>query len=330
MDIAVIGGGPAGLSFSWMMRGRRNYEVSVYEGLDNVGYKPCAWGLMNGVEELVPLSKEHVVSEIKGFRIFLDGKIVHDIRGEEKLGYIVDKPMLLRDMASKLDVRYKSNVSIRDGKPFVGSQELKADKVIFANGHYSLPKDRTVPAIQYGTDFQQDPEVVDFYFYSDLLGYAWVFPDREGAKIGIGGYADVNFLKERLKPLVKGKTLFFHGARVSDTGVVEERINGEYIGEALGTVYALTGEGIRPSIISAKIMADSIINGKSFAKEFKKSKLYNTLKVHAKVVSDSKGKEKLEGLTKILVKSDPKLVLKVALGDFNNLDLLKLLGRTIF
>jgi flavin-dependent dehydrogenase len=330
MDIAVVGGGPAGLSFAWLMKGRRNYDVTVYEGLDKVGYKPCAWGLMNGVEDLIPLKKEHIVSEIKGFRIFLDGKIVHDIRGDERLGYIVDKPMMLRDMASQLNVKYKSNVSAKDGKPFVSSQELKADKVIFANGHYSLPKDRTVPAIQYVTDFRQDPEVVDFYFYSDLLGYAWVFPDREGAKIGIGGYADVNFLQERLKPLVKGRISLFHGARVSDTGVVEDRLNGNYMGEALGTVYALTGEGIRPSIISAKIMAESILENKDFKKEFKKSKLYNSLKVHAKIVSDSKGKDKLEGLTKVLMKSDPKLVLKVALGDFNNFDLLKLLGRTIF
>ncbi len=330
MDIAVVGGGPAGLSLAWIMKGRRNYEVTVYEGLDNVGYKPCAWGLMNGVEDIVPLKREHIVSEIKGFRIFLDGKVVHDIRGEERLGYIIDKPMLLRDMASKLDVKYKSNVSLREGKPYVGSEEIHADKVVFASGHYSLPKDRTVPAIQYVTDFQQDPEVVDFYFYSDLLGYAWVFPDRDGAKIGIGGYADVNFLRERLKPLVKGKTLFFHGAKVSDTGIVEDRLNGQYIGEALGTVYALTGEGIRPSIISAKILADSLLNDKDFSKEFKKSKLYNTLKVHAKIVEQSKGKEKLQGLTKVLMKSDPKLVLKVALGDFNNFDLLKLLGRTIF
>ncbi len=44
MNIAVVGGGPAGLSLAWTMKGRRNYEVTVYEGLDNVGYKPCAWG----------------------------------------------------------------------------------------------------------------------------------------------------------------------------------------------------------------------------------------------------------------------------------------------
>ncbi|MEM3802010.1 MAG: NAD(P)/FAD-dependent oxidoreductase, partial [Saccharolobus sp.] len=92
----------------------------------------------------------------------------------------------------------------------------------------------------------------------------------------------------------------------------------------------VTGEGIRPSILSSKILADSMINNKDFRKEFKKSKLYFTLNWHARIIK--MGREKDLGtikLSKALVNNDPQLVLKFAIGDFNTFDLLKLFGRSL-
>lgn len=330
MNISVVGAGPAGLSLAWFLRGTK-YNVTVYEGLNDVGIKPCAWGLISGIEELVPITKEAIISEIKGFRIYLDEKLVHDIRTRERLGYIINKPVFLRNLADKLNVIYNSKIVEKDGRYFtIDGREIKDDVIVYANGHYSLPKENTIPAIQYITDYNIDKEIVEFYFYSDLLGYAWIFPDEKGSKIGIGGWAEVNFLKERIKKILKGNILHFHGARVSDFGVLDERLNGRFIGEALGTVYPLTGEGIRPSIISAKIMADSLLNEKDFEKEFKKSKLYWTIQTQAKVVHGvKKGYMSLKGLSRIMTKSDPNLVLKVAIGDFDKFDVLKLFGRMI-
>ncbi|AHC51324.1 FAD-dependent oxidoreductase [Sulfolobus acidocaldarius SUSAZ] len=330
MNVSIIGGGPAGLSLAWFLRGTK-YNATVYEGLDNVGYKPCAWGLITGVEELVPISKEAIIGEIKRFRIYLNGKIVHDIESKKRLGYIIDKPLFLRDIAEKVNVQYNSKVTERKGEYLVnGNQKLESDMVINSTGHYSLSFDQTIPAIQYITDYKIDSDIVEFYFYSDLLGYAWVFPDRYGSKIGIGGWASVDFLRQRLSSVIKGKTLFFHGARVADIGILDDRLNGKYVGEAIGAVYPLTGEGIRPSILSSKMLADSLLKGKEFKAEFKSSKLYFTIQSQAKIIEGVKKKViGTDVLSKMLTKTDPDLVLKIAIGDFGKLDLIKIFGRSL-
>ncbi|EZQ11136.1 MULTISPECIES: NAD(P)/FAD-dependent oxidoreductase [Acidianus] len=331
MRIAVIGAGPAGISLGYFLKGTKN-EVTIYEGLDTLGKKPCAWGVLKGIENYVTIPKESIISEIKGFKIFYDNKLIYDIRGRENLGYIVDKPLFLEKLSEGLDLKRNSKVQIEGNKIKVNGKNEgeEFDKIVLANGHYSLSKDLTIPAIQFITDHEIDNETVEMYFYSDLLGYGWVFPEREGSKIGIGGYANVDFLKEKLKTLVKGNTRAFQGARVSDFGVLEERLNGNYIGEALGTVYAITGEGIRPSIITSKIFAESLLEEKDFKKEFKKSKLYWTLQKHAEIIQYVKRSNNIKALEKVLMKSDPDMVLKFAMGDFDKIDLLKMFGRMIF
>ncbi|ARM75166.1 NAD(P)/FAD-dependent oxidoreductase [Acidianus manzaensis] len=335
--IAIVGGGPAGISLAYFLKGTK-IDATVYESLDNVGLKPCAWGLMKGIENYIPIPKESIISEIKGFKIYLDGKLLYDVRKRENLGYIIDKPKFLRILGEQVDLQLKSKVQEVNRKEKdeekniikINDKEEEFDKVIYANGHYSLSKDYTIPAIQYITDYKIDPEIVEMYFFSDLLGYGWIFPEENGSKIGIGGYATVDFLKEKLKKILTGNTKKFEGARVTDYGIIEDRLeNGNYIGEALGTVYAVTGEGIRPSIISSKIMADSILEGKDFSKEFKKSNLYFSMQVHAKIIKSSKGKNSIKGLERVLLKANPDLVLKFAMGDFTKLDLLKLFGSMI-
>ncbi|AEB95508.1 NAD(P)/FAD-dependent oxidoreductase [Metallosphaera cuprina] len=328
MRIAIIGGGPAGISLAWFLKGTK-FDVTVYEGLDDVGKKPCAWGVLRGIENYIEIPKESIYSEIKGFRIFLDGKLISEVRERSKLGYIVDKPLMLRRLGEKVDLRLNSKAVLENGKLKLNGKIEEADKVILATGHYSLSKDLTIPALQYVTDLNYDPEMVDMYFYSDLLGYGWIFPDPLGAKIGVGGYSSLEFISEKLKSITSGKILVRHGARVADFGVIEERLNGNYIGEALGTVYAVTGEGIRPSIISSKIMAHSLLEGKDFSKEFRNSKLYWSLQIHASVIKRAKASNSVKSLEKVLLRADPKLVVKFAMGDFGKLDLIKLFGSAI-
>lgn len=329
MDIGIVGAGPAGLSLAYFLKGSKN-TVTVYETLSAPGKKPCAWGLLSGFEEYIPFFKDDVFSKIKGFRIFMDNKLVHDIRDSKTLGYLIDKPSFLQHIAEKVDVKFNTQIVRKGNEFFNKGEKIQHDRFIVASGHYVLPKENTIPAIQYVTDLKVDPEVVDFYFYSDMLGYAWVFPDPKGAKIGIGGDKSVDELRERLKPLVSGQILDFHGARVSDAGIDQGRMeSGNYVGEAMGVVYPLTGEGIRPSILSAKVMADTIIAGQNYGEVFKKSRLYWTIQMQARIIRSVKGSVlPLKGLVKILMNSEPNLVMRVAMGDFTLTDLIKMFGRS--
>ena len=121
MKVAVVGGGPAGISLGWFLRGTK-IDVTVYEGLDDVGKKPCAWGVLKGIENYLDIPKEAIYSEIKGFRIYLDNKLISEVRERERLGYIVDKPLLLRKLGEKIDLRLNSKVVLNKGKLLVNGK----------------------------------------------------------------------------------------------------------------------------------------------------------------------------------------------------------------
>jgi Dehydrogenases (flavoproteins) len=324
LRVVIYGAGPAGASLAYFLRGTK-YQTTIIERAE-VGAKPCAWGL---IEKGLPLAipKEVILTEINRFRIFLDWKMIFDEKWG-RLGYIINKKLFLKRLIEE------------SGSEVMRSDEKDGESIkVISTGHYSNINN-SIPAIQYiiKNSKVQSEDFVDFYFFSDLIGYAWVFPAYDHVRVGIGGYKDINELKMMLDILLKrrddlrGKIEVFHGARICDSGPLEDKVkDGEniyYLGEALCTVFSLTGEGIRPSIISSKLLYDSLINGKQFKNTFKNSDIYFPLKLQAKLISLSKsGIITMSNLINFLTKTDPREVFKLAIGDFRRRDLIRMGGE---
>lgn len=106
-----------------------------------------------------------------------------------------------------------------------------------------------------------DEDTVEAYYFSDLPGYGWAFPLGRGyAKLGVGGEAPIGRLREKLAQMlerlgaepatrIKGAPIAVGGLR--DAGRPA-------IGEEAGAVMPLTGEGIRPALLTALAMAQAL------------------------------------------------------------------------
>ena len=104
--------------------------------------------------------------------------------------------------------------------------------------------------------------------FSDVRGYGWIIPKVNGVvNVGFGGL-NVNprmVLKRMMKILPwlrNGKTLQEAGAPIPVSGLIDKPISDKLIaiGDIAGSVFPLSGEGIRPSIIMAKYISQAVVN----------------------------------------------------------------------
>ena len=270
----VAGAGPAGAAFAYYA-GLDGLPVTVYDPAPRPGFKPCGWAVPIQIERLIDIPGEAILTRIRGFRVYLNGRLIHDQRGET-WGYIVDKPHLLESLLaySKL---VKRAVRIRhDCHGGIHVEGVDRDRrVVVAIGHplHSSCRDADrIYAVQYVDQKLKvdDPEIIEVHYDGSLVGYYWVFPrgDR-GVDVGVGGYEPPGQLLARLKKFlrerfnVKPSQQNIRGAPINVAGVDTRLLDGQppVIGEAAGFVYPLSGEGIRPSIMSAKALYTSIAAG---------------------------------------------------------------------
>ncbi|BES80746.1 NAD(P)/FAD-dependent oxidoreductase [Pyrodictium abyssi] len=269
-DFVVVGAGPAGAAFAYYASAR-GYSVEVYEGADFAA-KPCGWAVPLQIEKYIKILSDAILSEINGFRVYVDGQLVHESHGQ-RWGYIVDKRLLIKSLLESATVHKKYVDLTSPTRPRVGSMPLQArERVVLAPGLVGLPNiaSETILAVQqiFRTSRAIDTDVIEIWFDSNLVGYYWVFPRSQNiVDIGVGGYEGAESLRSRLRSFAKMKLGHIDpitpikGARINVSGVNENLLtrNVPIIGEAAGFVYPLTGEGIRPSIASAYALFNSII-----------------------------------------------------------------------
>jgi len=258
LTIHIIGAGPSGSSLAWFLR-NSGYRVIVYEVMSKPGLKACASGVPWLVEEYVRIPRNAVVNEISGYAVYIDGECIVDSEGEYR-GFIVDKSLWLKKLLddSGAEVRFKTRA---DGlKP-----DIK-NVVVHANGHFwSMAPRRRIKAVNMlvANVKIREPTVIQAWFRRELLGYQWVFPlSSDKAYVGAGGYHSFNELLDvarrfvvENKELSMGRVKWVRGSEIVLSGFDEKLLKlgfHEYaVGEAVGAVYPLTGEGIRPSIITS-------------------------------------------------------------------------------
>ena len=264
MRIAIVGLGVAGSYLAYQLRNQ--HKVVAFERMPASKFDAvCAWGtskdgiakfakecglnfndyvMHNGERMLVDIGKETFDISLKGLVCFDKLKFIQDSadKPETHFGSWIDRSNFKNDFDMVIDATGLS-------RPLL--QRIKDDKL--------------VPCVQYKVKYK-DPPFDDFYIkpFDDLSGYFWYFTLGNGyAHVGAGDYNKKHneflyrFLKEH-----DGQVINKTGrpVRITPPSMCEPFFDGNVVGvgESIGTVYPLLGEGIIPSLQCASLFKDYI------------------------------------------------------------------------
>lgn len=262
MKIAVMGMGVAGSYLMARLRDTEHqavgYERSPGERHDSI----CAWGTIRPVlEEFCKKTGrdfgDFVIHDGRRMDVKMSSGVefgigLHGLCTYNKLG-------LIKDFIKDTDVRYGE-------APKLDSLEGEYDMIVDCTGFYRaylprLKKDFFLPTYEYRVEYEDGVPYDDFYIepFPGMSGYFWYFPLGENAAhIGAGDYAK-NHVKATDAFLKKhgGKVVATKGRpiRLATPGHCKPYYSGKVVGvgESIGTVYALLGEGIIPSMQCVEI-----------------------------------------------------------------------------
>ena len=293
-DVLIVGGGPAGASLAWSLRGS-GLSVTVMDAKHFPRDKVCAGWVTPEVLAVLEIDpgdygRERVIQPITGFRTGLLGRrqvethyagapVSYGIRRFEFDHYLLDRcgaHLLLGAPMRSLE---------RNGLDWVVNGDLRARLVVGAGGHF-CPVARTVDArppgretlvaaqeIEFEMTPEQraacrvDPEVPELFFDTDLNGYGWIFRKGNWLNIGLGREDNRNISghMEAFRKLIidQGKVpadipTKFKGHAYLLYHHARREIVGDgvmLIGDSAGLAYPESGEGIRPAVESALLAA---------------------------------------------------------------------------
>lgn len=284
LKIAIVGLGVAGSYLAYKLRDQ--HQVVAFDKLPASKFDAvCAWGT----------SKDGISKYAKDCGLNFDDYIVHDGKrmlvdvGKETFdiplkGLVCfDKLKFIQDTADNPETHYGAWVDKSNFKN-------DFDMVIDATGlsRPLLPRikeDYLIPCVQYKVKYKETP-YDDFYIkpFDDLSGYFWYFPLGNGyAHVGAGDYKKRH--NEYLYRFLKGhegEVLHKTGrpVRIVPPSMCEPFFDRNVVGvgESIGTVYPLLGEGIIPSLHCASMFTDYIENLPVYRKKvLEEFKIYETV-----------------------------------------------------
>lgn len=298
MKIAVVGIGVAGAYLMNRLSDAHDNHVVGFERLPETQHDAvCAWAtcknVMSGLVKNCGLNfEEYILHSGKHMKIDLgsigskngedDDNNNIDIRLKGMVSY--DKLKLIQDMMKGTKIEF--------GKiPKKENLESEFDIVIDSTGFHRnyLPKlenDTWIPCIQYKVkyDIGKTP-FDDFYLkaFPSMTGYFWYFPLGNGyAHIGAGDFERKKnnkfvdeFLNRHKCQVVKkvGRPV-----RITPPVNCEPFTDGRKsigVGESIGTVYSLLGEGIIPATWCAELFIQHLHDIKSYREAvLKRFKIY--------------------------------------------------------
>ena len=268
MKIAVVGAGPAGLSFTYSLLSMSNkHEVTIYEMDENITGK-CAGGIgifwLRKVIDKVPIPNEFVQSYIN--RVIING---FDFKFPRWVGIIID-----RDGWQKWLFKQVIDMgAVCIIKPFEIEYTKRYDLVVCADGGTSRLRQIITGAKLKPSDIwitgQVEVEKIDKIENAIVMkfhryGYTWAFDAGDIAKLGLGIRNGDGNIVELLHELTKGfevKKEYYKPLVL--TKPLDKLIYGKFvfIGDAALLCNPLTGGGIGPAILSAHELAKAIVEG---------------------------------------------------------------------
>lgn len=331
----IIGSGPAGAAAAYVLS-KNGYKVKVYEANKRLAIKPCGLGVPSVKDLPIKISKQNIIQTINGVTMYVDDTMVLDKENFLE-GYILDKENFLESLIIESGSELIKNSGFNSLKHNVREngniKELKSAIIAGGFPFYKGEKIDAVQTIVKSKNLEGSKKLIIF-FDTDIVGYYWIFPLGDEIEVGVGGYRNVEELIKLLNKFIDNNEYLkesrmissIKGAQIAVGGVdFEFDYNFPKIGEAAGFVLPLTGEGIRPSLISGIELANSIINGYDIKDHLSKLKIANSIKIQRKILERVKSMDRSK--RKELLSSMPAEVhAEVALGGMSKFKIIKALA----
>jgi flavin-dependent dehydrogenase len=261
LKFAIIGAGVAG-SYLGNMLYNNGHDITIFEAYQEEKHWPvCAWGASKHMLE--HFSKKAGL-EFKDYIFHIGKKIKMELPNDKEEFLELDglvtynKKQWENDLLKNIDIRF-GTVCKKETFP---SHEY--DYVIDCTGFHRafLPKtknDFIIPAYEYLVENIHD--IDEFYVigYKGARGYFWYFPLNNGKGFVGAGDIDKNYygIKEFFDHHPNAKVIKKIGRpiRLSPPILMEPFFSGNVIGvgESIGTVFPMLGEGIIPSLLCCEI-----------------------------------------------------------------------------
>ncbi|MCX7995734.1 MAG: NAD(P)/FAD-dependent oxidoreductase [candidate division WOR-3 bacterium] len=286
-DVVIIGAGPAG-STTGMYVAHEGFNVLVIDKKIEPGQPvQCAEYIPALLLREIQIPSDAFAHEIKGLKVYFPDKGVYEFSAP---GYILNRSLFDKYLAIKaiqegatlwLKTKFTGIENnriclLKDGrtiriatKILVGADGPNSKVSRIINGDY---KDYIV-AYQQELPLTKEMAYTEVYFDPKFFGgYAWLFPKKETANVGIGikaGYkANIKDLhREFVQKLVAEKKVIDIPVRITTGlipagGPVAKTVYRSMllVGDAAGQTHPVTGAGIPQAIICGKFAARAIIS----------------------------------------------------------------------
>jgi geranylgeranyl reductase family protein len=295
-DVLIVGGGPAGSSCAWKLAGS-GLDVLVLDRKSFPRDKPCAGWITPALIESLQLDLDdyrrggRVLQPITSFVVGMMGGREVEAAYDKPISYGIRRfefdDYLLRRSKARLRLGEGVKSLERDGPEWVVNGEVRAKMLVGAGGHFCPvarhlgAKETKTPAVvaqeiefELSADQIRDcpvrPGVPYLHFCPDLRGYGWYF--RKGYYLNVGlGREDDEKLSDHVAEYVEslkasGRIPRDLPARFPGHAYLlyprsQRPVVGDAVllaGDAAGTAYSPSGEGIRPAVESGLMAGDLI------------------------------------------------------------------------
>lgn len=259
MRIGIMGAGIAGSYLYRLLKNETEHELEIHDKphTNPCGINPCAWGTSKGFEDLV----KEIGLNPDNYILMRHSRIKIDKETVRAYALTIDKPKLIRDMLGSAHV--KLGTVIPD----------KFDLIVDATGVEraflpSINGDITLPCVQTKAEIEN----TEMRIHISRIGYSWIFPiSNKTAHIGAGSLVvkPADILSEMLPSGCKNICSCANRVRITSPSHSLPFTNGKVwgVGEAIGCVAPLAGEGIIPSMISAKILRHNLLDKDAYTSQ---------------------------------------------------------------
>jgi len=282
MKIDVVGGSLAGLSTAISIKKlNSNIDVVVHEKHKKIGYNPegrrCGEGHTVEAEwsKWKP-TKESIFNEIIKVETILRDK-TYIAKGLSGFGYILNRQEFIYQLGRQAE---KLGVIIQTNEKIKSADDLDGDHIVDASGCPStIKRNLGIDKGFKGLSYQQTLEDSNCFtsdtikvFFTDVLGYYWIFPrdpEKKEVNVGVGMLSSSKDmqLKQMLESFkekqgIEGKVNYVTGGLVP-SGLQKPLSynNILFVGDAGVGAHPILGKGIYRALYSGEIAANCLALG---------------------------------------------------------------------